>query len=120
MENVAVVGASPKEDRYSHKAMVMLEENGHHAIPVSPTGTDILGKKGYRLLTDVPEKIDTVTVYIGAARQTDLLEQLIAVKPRRAIFPPGAENPSAYGRLKETGIQVYEDCPLVMLRTGRF
>lgn len=36
MENVAVIGASPREDRYSNKAMRLLAEYGHNPIPVAP------------------------------------------------------------------------------------
>ena len=36
MENVAVIGASPKQDRYSNKAVRMLAEYHHIPIPVTP------------------------------------------------------------------------------------
>lgn len=120
MSNVLVVGASAKEDRYSNKAMKMLEEYDHNPIPLAPAGGMILGRKVRTRLADVEEAVDTVTLYIGAERQGELLEALIAKPPRRIIFNPGTENPDAYPRLEAAGITVIEACTLVLLRTRQF
>ena len=120
MQNVAVVGASPKEGRYSHQAMLLIEESGHNPIPVAPGRKEILGKKAYPALVSVPGTIDTVTLYIRPSRQDSILADAIRIRPRRIIFNPGAENPPAYPRLREAGIEVIEACTLVLLRTGRF
>ncbi len=118
--NVAVVGASPKENRYSYKAMKLLEEKGHNPIPVAPVRKEILGRKVYPSLIAVPDKIDTITLYVGPARQHSILDDAIRIKPRRIIFNPGTENPIEYNRLKEAGIEVIVACTLVMLCTGQF
>jgi len=120
MENVVVVGASSSEERYSNKAMKMLAEYGHNAIPVAPAGGMILGRKVHAKIGDVPERVDTVTLYIGPKRQDGLFEQIIALKPKRVIFNPGTENPPGYGKLRDAGIEVLEACTMVMLRTGQF
>ena len=67
MENVAVIGASPNQDRYSNKAMRMLAQYHHTPIPITPKYEQIEGKKVYRALKDIPEKIDTVTMYVSPA-----------------------------------------------------
>ncbi|NLI32040.1 MAG: CoA-binding protein [Deltaproteobacteria bacterium] len=120
MENVAVVGASPKADRYSNQAMRMLEENGHNPIPIAPAKDEILNRKAYPSLRAVPDRVDTVTMYVGPSRQAPVLEDVIRIRPRRIIFNPGSENPEEYDRLRSTGIEVVEACTLVMLRTGQF
>lgn len=120
MENVAVIGASEKTDRYSNKAMRMLAEHGHNPIPVAPAKKTILERIAYSTLTDVPDKLDTVTLYLGPGRQAPVIDAVIARKPRRVIFNPGAENPEAYNQLKNAGIEVVEACTLVMLKTGQF
>ena len=119
-ENVAVVGASPKDERYSNMAMRMLAEYGRNPIPVAPARKEVIGKTAYPSLADVPEKIDTVTVYIRASRQSQMIADIIQIKPRRVIFNPGAENPDEYARLRNLGIEVLEACTLVMLHTGQF
>ncbi|WP_153110882.1 CoA-binding protein [Propionivibrio limicola] len=119
-QNVLVIGASNNEERYSNKAMKMLEEYGHTPIPVAPATDSVLGKKAYASAAEVTGKVDTVTLYVGPQRQTGLFEQLIALKPARVIFNPGTENPAEYDRLKAAGIEPIEACTLVMLRTGQF
>ncbi len=120
MLKIAVVGASPKEDRYSHKAMNMLTEEGYCPIPVAPGHKEILGKKVYHSLKNIEECIDTVTMYIGKARQEDIITDIINIKPRRVIFNPGTENPEVYDILKDAEIIPIEACTLVMLKTNSF
>jgi uncharacterized protein len=120
MTNVAVVGASPDEERYSNKAMRLLKEKGHTAIPVAPKHDRICDEEVRRSLGDIPEGVDTVSVYVAPARQEPVIDDIIAAAPRRVIFNPGAENSAAYERLEAGGIEVVEACTLVMLRTGQF
>jgi predicted CoA-binding protein len=117
---VAVLGASPKPDRYAHKAMQMLRDHGYRAIPVNPAFDEILGEKCYPSIADVPDKIDTVTLYLGKARSDPLIDEIVEAKPRRIIMNPGAENEDLATKAREHGIEVVEGCTLVMLRSGSF
>ena len=119
-ETVAILGASPKPDRYAYKAFQMLREFGHQPIPVNPAFDEILGEKCYPTITDAPKPIDTVTMYLGEARSNPLIEEIIKAKPRRIIMNPGAENFALAEKAEEAGIEVVEGCTLVMLRTGQF
>ena len=119
-ETVVVVGASAKEERYSNKAMKMLAEYGHTAIPIAAATDAILGQKTYARLSDVAVAVDTVTMYVGPARQHELIEAIIAAHPKRVIFNPGSENRAEYDRLRAAGIEPVEACTLVLLRTGQF
>ena len=120
IENVVVVGASANEERYSNKAMRMLAEYGHNPIPVAPAIDTLLGRKVHARIADVSDPVDTVTLYVGPARQAGLFEEIVALKPRRVIFNPGTENPEQYDTLKAAGIEPIEACTLVLLRTGQF
>lgn len=120
MENVAVIGASPKQDRYSNKAVRLLNEHHHNPIPVAPKHTRIEGKKTYPTLGDIPEKIDTVTLYLGPERQETVIKEIIKLSPKRVIFNPGTENKAVYERLEKAHIKVVEACTLVLLKTGQF
>ncbi len=120
METVAVVGASPLKDRYANKAMILLEEYGHKPVPVAFKHKTIEGKTVYQGLADIPGEIDTVTMYVGPPRQEKIIEEILALKPKRVIFNPNTENPAAYHRLKSAGIQVQEACTLVLLKTNQY
>ncbi len=120
METVAVIGASPSQERYANKAMRLLSANGHNPIPVAPKHETIEGKQVYSSLAEVPVKIDTVTLYVGPARQEKIIQEIIQAAPRRVIFNPNTENPSAYAQLKAADIQVTEACTLVLLKTNQY
>jgi predicted CoA-binding protein len=119
-ETVAILGASPKPERYAYKAWEMLHEYGHRTLLVNPAFPEILGEKCYPSISDAPGPIDTVTLYLGDAHSTPLIDEIISAKPRRIIMNPGAENSRLAATAEEAGIEVVEGCTLVMLRTGQF
>lgn len=92
-ETVAVLGASPKAHRYAYRAMEMLRQYGHRSIPVNPGYQEILGEKCYASIADLPDKIDTATLYVGKQRSDLLADQILKAKPRRIIFNPGLRMP---------------------------
>ena len=117
---VAVVGASENPARYSNRAMRMLEANGFMPVPVSKSGKAMLGFPGYSSVVAIPDAVDTVTIYLRPERQEPVIHDILAIKPRRVIFNPGAENPSAASLLEQHGIATLEACTLVLLGTGQF
>jgi hypothetical protein len=118
--SVAVVGASEKEGRYSRKAMELLREKSYEVIPIRPGGGLVLGTKAYDKLSQGPSRPHTVTMYVGAAHSMEYLEELLALRPARVIFNPGAESDDLEAALTEAGIACVRACTLVLLRTGQF
>jgi predicted CoA-binding protein len=119
-ETVAVLGASPKPDRYAYRAMEMLRSYGHRPIPVNPAFTEILGEVCYPKISDAPQPLDTITLYLGKQRSDPLIAEILEAKPRRIIMNPGAENEDLAEKAREAGIEVVEGCTLVMLQVGNF
>ncbi len=118
--NVAVVGASNKADRYSYKAVMLLKEKGHSPYPVHPSHQTIEGIPVFASLCRIPVPLDVVTLYLAAANQERVAEEIILCRPQRVIFNPGAENPSLARLLRAAGIEPLEACTLVLLKTGQF
>ena len=119
-QTVAILGASPKPDRYAYQALKLLREYGHRTLPINPAFDEILSEKCYPTISDAPGPIDTVTLYLGETRSSPLIDEIIGARPRRIIMNPGAENSALATKAQEAGIEVVEDCTLVMLRTGQF
>jgi predicted CoA-binding protein len=117
---VAVLGASPKPDRYSNKAVRLLKENGYRVIPIHPVENAIEGLAAVRRLEDIAERVHTLTVYVGPDRGEQLLDAMLRLKPGRIILNPGTESEALQSRLEDNGIPVLRACTLVMLRTGQF
>jgi uncharacterized protein len=120
MSTVAVLGASDNPERTAYQALSRLLNNNYEVFPVSPKGGEILGQPVLPTLREIKKPVDTVTLYVGPDRQGALLEDVIAIKPRRVIFNPGTENPAIYDRLRAAGIEVQEACTLVLLSTRQF
>ncbi len=118
--NVAVLGASNKPERYSFQAVKRLAEKGHAVCPVHPALATIDGVPVFKELGDIPVPLHTLTVYVGSERSTALAAAILAARPQRVIFNPGAENPALAQQLQAAGIQVENACTLVLLRTGQF
>jgi len=120
MSVVAVLGASPTEGRYARKAQEMLLEYGHDVVPVNSRYDEVLGLKCLDRCTDFDGEIDTVTLYVAPRFQVDLIDDIIAKKPKRVIFNPGTENPEGEEKLENSGITAEHSCTLVLLSTGQF
>jgi len=118
--SVAIIGASNKPHRYAYQAQNMLMEKGHSVFPVSSNGREILGVNGYSSIKQLPEAIDTVTLYLNPKRHELIKDELLELKPRRIIFNPGTESEALEDWYQSHGIFVEQACTLVLLRTEQF
>jgi hypothetical protein len=119
-KSVAILGATDNPLRYAYRALKTLEEHGHNPILLNPTKETIEGRKVYRSLRDIPEPVDTVTVYMRPEKWASLVDDIIALKPRRVILNPGTQDEDLARKLEDRGIDVIRGCTLVMLATGQF
>jgi uncharacterized protein len=119
MRETLVIGASTKPWRYSYKAVKALRLHNHNVVAIGLREGKI---DDVVIVRGLPEgkDIETVTMYIGAARQKPYYDFLISLNPRRVIFNPGAENQELSDLLSENGIEVIQDCTLIMLATGQY
>jgi predicted CoA-binding protein len=85
---------------------------GFEVIPVPvyfPDVTEILGKKVYRRLSDIPVEIDLVDVFRRSPDIDAHVDDMLAKKPRGVWFQSGIRNDAAAARLAEAGIKVVQD-----------
>lgn len=118
--NVAVIGASDNPERFSNKAVRLLKEKGHTVFPVHQRIKTVEGLTVYPSIADIPQTVDTVSMYVAADISNALSKDILAKKPRRIIFNPGAENPQLAALASQQGVVVQNDCTLVLLRAGQF
>lgn len=119
-QKVAILGASQNPERYSYKALKMLQQYGHTPILVNPGIQDVEGLTVLESLKEISGDVDTLTMYVGPQRSSRLLSEILTLNPKRVIFNPGSENSELEKALKDSGIEVVEGCTLVMLRTNQF
>jgi predicted CoA-binding protein len=119
MKKTLILGASTNPSRYSNKAANMLRKHGHEIVNIGLSGGEVAGvpieEKG-----EVLADIDTVTMYLGERNQKEYYNYILATKPKRIIFNPGAENPELEQLAMENGIKTERACTLVLLSTGQF
>ncbi len=116
-----VVGATDNPERYAYLAAERLQEKGHPFVPIGikkgiVLGMDILDLRQKPVL----EGIHTITLYLGPANQSEWIDYLLSLQPKRIVFNPGTENSDFFLTAKKQGIEVLNACTLVMLTTGQF
>ncbi len=119
-KRTVVLGASPKSERISNQAVADLKAAGHEVLPINPVAETIHGLPVTASLSGVSGAVDTLTMYVNAARSSAMQEEILALKPRRVIFNPGSENPELEGLLEQAGVEVENACTLILLRTGQY
>ena len=115
-----IIGASHKPDRYANKAQRALVNAGHRVIPFNPRGGEIDGLEVVSDLSDITEKIDTVTLYVRPSVLEPMLPTLIGLKPRRVIFNPGTEDSGLEQKFEDAKVDIVEACTLGMLHTDQY
>ena len=122
-ELVAILGASDKPDRYSYKAMKMLQDYGHRTLLVHPNLTEIEGQKVYSSLNDLSQEhpeVDTLTMYISPKLSNKFLDEISTFNTKRVIFNPGTENDELEKMLAKENTKFERACTLVLLKTEQY
>lgn len=111
---VAVLGASDNPDRYSNMLIKRLQGKGHQVFPINPGLEAIAGLPVFHALSDLPQGVDVLSVYMNASRSDALADAILESGIPRVIFNPGAENDGLAERLKDKGVEVEYACSLVL------
>lgn len=106
LKNIAVVGMSKNPDKAAHYVPKYLHDRGYNIIPVNPTATEILGKKCYPTLLDIPVEIDIVDVFRPSEQVKPVIEESIKIKPKVIWLQEGIHNPEAEAIAQKSGIEV--------------
>jgi predicted CoA-binding protein len=120
-QKTLIVGATTNPSRYAYTAASMFDERRLDFLPIGIKTGEVFGREILDLRTKPAlEGINTITLYIGPENQSEWIDYLISLKPKRIIFNPGTENPIFSKKAREAGIQTLEACNLVLLSTNQF
>jgi predicted CoA-binding protein len=116
LKNIAVVGMSRNEEKPAHRVPRFLIDHGYNIIPVNPTTTEVLGRKSYPSVSEIPNdlNIDIVDVFRRSEDLPDVVEDAVMKKGIKLIWmQEGISNEEAERKAKENGIDVvYNRCML--------
>ena len=115
LKNIAVVGMSKNEEKPAHFVPKYLIEHGYNVIPVNPTITEVLGRKSYPSIADIPDDVDVVDVFRRSEDVPPLVNDAINKKGIKVIWmQSGIYNEEAERKAKENGIDVvFNRCMMV-------
>jgi len=106
LKNIAVVGMSKNPEKAAHYVPKYLAEKGYNIIPVNPTADEILGKKCYSELSDIPEHVDIVDVFRPSEQVIPVIDEAIKLKPKVIWLQEGIHNIEAESLAQKAGIEV--------------
>jgi predicted CoA-binding protein len=111
---VAVLGIKTEAQGFQPAFYVprYMADAGFDVVPVPvyyPEATEILGRKVYRKLADVPGRIDMVNVFRRAQDVPPHLEDILAARPKSVWFQSGIRHDGVAEQLARAGIKVVQD-----------
>lgn len=119
---VAVLGikTEAQRDQAAFYVPSFLADVGVEVVPVPvyyPEVREILGRKVYRKLREIPGDVDMVDVFRRPADVAGHLDDLLAKRPRAVWMQLGIRNDEVAEALAREGIQVVQDrCLMVEWR----
>jgi len=113
-KRIAVLGikTEAQADQPAFYVPKYLDAAGLQVIPVPvyyPEVTEILGKRVYRKLIDIPGEIDLVDVFRRSHDINGHVEDILTKKPKAVWFQSGIRNDAVAQQLAKTGIKVVQD-----------
>ena len=106
MKNVAVVGMARHSEKAAHFVPKYLHENGFNITPVNPKSDEILDKKCYDRINDVPDEIDIVDVFRPSDQVLEIIKEAIKKNPKVIWLQEGIHNHEAEQLARDAGIDV--------------
>jgi len=109
---------SANTSRPSYFAFKYLLERGYRMIPVNPglAGQELLGRKVYGKLADIPEPVDMVDIFRASQYALGIVQDALALKPRPQVIwmQLGVRNDEAAALAEANGIKVVMNrCPKI-------
>jgi len=122
VKTIALVGASPKPDRPSHRVMAFLQRKGFRVIPVNPQarGQTIHGETVVGALQDIAEPVDMVDIFRRSEEVAPVVDEAIAKHAKIVWMQLGVRDDKAAAKAEAAGLDVVMNrCPAIeMPRLG--
>ncbi|WP_407638226.1 CoA-binding protein [Caldanaerobius polysaccharolyticus] len=113
----AVVGVSPKKEKYGYKVYKSLKDKGYQVYPVNPLYTDVEGDKCYQSLRFLPVVPQVVNMVVAPKFGKQYVDEAGELGVEYIWFQPGAESPELVNAAESKGLKaIYGACVLLQSR----
>ena len=115
-KRIALVGASAKPERPSHRVMQFLLDEGYEVIPINPglAGQKLLGQTVYASLADLPTSVDMADIFRDAASLPEVTQEVVDAGIPAIWTQLGVVHSEAERTAVDAGLQVVVDrCPAI-------
>ena len=109
---MAVIGASNDRSKYSNKAVRAYRLQGYDVFPVNPKESQIEGLTAYRSVSEIPGKLDRITVYLPPAVGMKVIEEIARKGTKELFLNPGSESDELIEKAESLGLQPIVACSI--------
>ena len=116
VKRIALVGASAKPERPSHRVMKFLLDEGYEVIPINPglAGQKLLGQSVLASLADLPTSVDMADIFRDAASLPEVTQEVVDAGIPAIWTQLGVVHSEAEHTAVDAGLQVVVDrCPAI-------
>ena len=118
VKTIALVGASNNPARPSWIVAKYLIDRGYDVIPINPGlgGRELLGRRVYRSLKDIPHPVDMVEIFRNSAAAGPITDEALSLSPPPKVIwmQLSVRNDAAAAKAEAAGVQVVMNrCPKI-------
>jgi predicted CoA-binding protein len=116
VKRIALVGASAKPERPSHRVMQFLLEEGYEVLPINPglAGQKLLGQMVHASLADLPTSVDMADIFRDAASLPEATQDVVNAGIPAIWTQLGVVHTEAERTGLDAGLQMVIDrCPAI-------
>jgi len=113
-KNIATIGFSKDPTKPSHQVPKFLISKGYNVIPVNPTVDEVLGRRSYKSILEVPDKVEVVEVFRPSSEVPKIVDEVLErVKQKGDVkviwLQEGIRNNEAAEKARKAGLIVIQD-----------
>ena len=118
VKTIAIVGASSNDVRPSFFVTKYLIDKGFTVFPINPgqAGKELLGRRVYAKLADIPEPIDMIDIFRASSAVPPIVDEALALDPLPKVIwmQLTVRNDEAAAKAEAAGIKVVMNrCPKI-------
>ena len=116
VKRIALVGASAKPERPSHRVMQFLLDEGYEVFPINPglAGQKLLGQTVYASLAALPTRVDMADIFRDAASLPEVTQEVVDAGIPAIWTQLGVVHSEAERTGLDAGLQMVIDrCPAI-------